>query len=217
MLHLPVSQSCNIDPHSSHYKAVVDIGDEHHRQFSQTQSNKVNSHHHKTAVCPERHIIPNDTTKWTMFVDRNRRGGERKSLSYIFLIPSFSMWPFFVWVWLCGVMINTARHGKRLTVTMEGVVLVYRTTDWPAAASQAHLAGPWEPAAGIREGKKEGYLIILICGITQKRLAMGKQINLATLLNQARCKVLNGVRRGSHEKALECVQGTFELCVRLKK
>lgn len=114
-------------------------------------------------------------------------------------------------------MINTARHGKRLTVTMEGVVLVERTTDWTASASQAHLVAPWEPAAGIQEEKKNGYLIIIICGITQKLLAMCKQINLATLLNRARSNVLNWVWKGSHEKALECAQGTFELCLRLKK
>lgn len=45
-----------------------------------------------------------------------------------------------------------------------------------------HLAGPWEPAAGMQEEGKKGYLIIIIRGITQKRLAIGKQINLVTLL-----------------------------------
>lgn len=51
---------------------TCDIDDEHCRQFSQTQSNKVFHNTTKTAVCPERHIIPNDTTQRTMFVDRKR-------------------------------------------------------------------------------------------------------------------------------------------------
>lgn len=118
-------------------------------------------------------------------------------------------------------MINTVGHGKRLAVTMEGVVLVPKTTISPVSASKVYLSGPWEQTAGIRGGKNKwrgvDYLIIIICGITQKLLAMGKQINLATLLNQARSKVLNCVGKGSHEKALECIQGTFELCVRLGK
>lgn len=108
-------------------------------------------------------------------------------------------------------MINTVGHGKRLAVTMEGVVLVPKTTISPVSASKVYLSGPWEQTGGV------DYLIIIICGITQKLLAMGKQINLATLLNQARSKVLNCVGKGSHEKALECIQGTFELCVRLGK
>ena len=41
---------------------------------------------------------------------------------------------------------------------MEGVVLVERTTDWTASASQAHLVAPWEPAAGIQEEKKKWLL-----------------------------------------------------------
>lgn len=161
----------------------------------------------------------------------DKKGGERgkrKSLSYIFLIPSISMWPFFfspVWAWLWGVMINTAGHGKRVALTIEGVVFgaqTHRFTcvsfprfTWQGPGSQ-RLAFRRERRGGGGE-KKSGYLIIITCGITQRLLAMGKQIKLVTLLNQARSKVLNWVWKGSHEKALECVQGTFELCVRLKK
>lgn len=47
--------------------------------------------HHKTTVCPERHIISKDTTKSTMFVDRKKRVGGH---SYIFPIPSFSIQTF---------------------------------------------------------------------------------------------------------------------------
>lgn len=50
-------------------------------------------------------------------------------------------------------MINTARHGKILAVTMEGVVLVHKPSVSPVSASQAHLADPWESAAGIQEEK----------------------------------------------------------------
>lgn len=41
---------------------------------------------------------------------------------------------------------------------------------------------------------------------------MGKQINLATLLNQARSKVFNCVCKGSHEKALVCTGDFWALC-----
>lgn len=115
-------------------------------------------------------------------------------------------------------MINIARHGKRVALTMEEVVSGAQNhclTCVSFSSSPARSLG----ASGWHSGKKKktGNLIIIICGITQKLLAMGKQINLATLLNQARRKVLNCVWKGSHEKALECVQGTFELCAGLKK
>lgn len=102
---------------------------------------------------------------------------------------------FCLWVWRCGVMINTTRHGKRVALTIEGVVLVHKPTVSPVSASQAQPgrslgANGWHSRRG---GKKCGYLIIIICRITQKLLAMGKQIKQATLLNQARSKVLNWV------------------------
>lgn len=154
-----------------------------------------------------------------MFVDRKGGGGKKESSHTSSSFLPFQCGLFFVWLY--GVMINTVTYGKRLSVTMERVVLVWTITNWLAPASQAHLAGPWDPAAGIHENekkkKKKGYLIIIICGITQKLLAMCKQINLATLLNQTRRKVFNRVWRVSHENARECVQGTPELCVRLKK
>lgn len=84
---------------------------------------------------------------------------------------------------------------------------------FPSSPGRSLGASGWHSGGG----DKNGYLIIIICGITQKLLAMGKQINLATLLNQARSKVLNWMWKGSHEKAVETVQGTFELCVRSKK
>ena len=53
-------------------------------------------------------------------------------------------------------MINTARHGKRLAATIVGVVFFFlfrdKSTVLPVTASHAHLAGPWEPAAGIQGG-----------------------------------------------------------------
>lgn len=81
-------------------------------------------------MCPERHIILNDTTKRTMSVDKKRgerEGKDRTSHTFSSFLPT--QYGLFVSVWLCGVMINAARHGKRQTVTMEGVVLVERTTD----------------------------------------------------------------------------------------
>lgn len=41
--------------------SASDIGDEHHGPFSQTQSSRVIHVTTKTAVCPDRHVIPNDT------------------------------------------------------------------------------------------------------------------------------------------------------------
>lgn len=55
-------------------------------------------------------------------------------------------------------MINIAEHGKILAVTIEGVVLVPKSSFSPVSVSQAQLAGPWEPAAGIHEGKKKSPL-----------------------------------------------------------
>lgn len=52
-------------------------------------------------------------------------------------------------------MINTVGHGKRLAVTMEGVVLVPKTTISPVSASKVYLSGPWEQTAGIRGGKNK--------------------------------------------------------------
>lgn len=46
--------------------------------------------------------------------------------------PLFSSWP-----GSAGVMINTTTHGKRMTDTMETVVLVGRIADRPVQASQA--------------------------------------------------------------------------------
>lgn len=51
-------------------------------------------------------------------------------------------------------MINKPSHGKILAVTMEGVVLVHKPSVSPVSASQAHLADPWESAAGIQQEKK---------------------------------------------------------------
>lgn len=52
-------------------------------------------------------------------------------------------------------MINTVGHGKRLAVTMEGVVLVPKTTISPVSASKVYLSGPWEQTVGIRGGEKQ--------------------------------------------------------------
>lgn len=96
-------------------------------------------------------------------------------------------------------MINEATHGKIVTFTMEGVVLAWSIADWPAAASHAHLEGPhgiqWLALMEGGEAVGNGYLIIIVRGITQRRLAMCKQINLAARLKQARSKVLNGGRK----------------------
>lgn len=73
-------------------------------------------------------------------------------------------------------MINTARHGKILAITMDWIVLAHKARVSAVSASQAHLADSWESAAGIREEGKNNYLIIIVCGITQKLLATGKQI-----------------------------------------
>lgn len=48
---------------------------------------------------------------------------------------------------LGGVMINTTAHGKRMTDTMEAVVVVGGIANRPAQASQA--------LPGIHEGKKK--------------------------------------------------------------
>lgn len=206
ILHLPVSQSSNIDPHSLSYmwhwrwtSQTVLTDSKQKKHFSSPQKTQFAQKDTLSPMIPHRGQC--------LLTEKGEEEGERKKEpchTFSSFLPPFSMWPFFVW--LCGVMINTATHGKRLTVTMEGVVLVSRITSWPASASQAHLAGPWDPAAGIHKEKKNGYLIIIICGITQKLLAMCKQINPATLLNRARSKVLNWVWKVSHEKAFECVQ-----------
>lgn len=155
-LYLPVSQSYN-DPASIHILHPASCG-WHWRWVSQTVltdlKQQSNSHRHKTAVCPERHIIPKDTTKSTMFVDRKRGGGgkDRTRLTFSsFLLFQCGLFCLRVATW---VMINTVRHGKILAVTMEGVVLVHKPSVSPVSASQAHLAVPWESAAGIQEIKK---------------------------------------------------------------
>lgn len=127
---------------------MVDIGDGHHREFSHTPSSK--EIHITTSVLSERHIIPDDATKSTMFIDGKGGGKERRKKELLIHFPHSSLLNVAFFVWLCGVMINTVRHGKRLVITMEGVVLVS-----PVSASQVHLAGPWEPAAGIWAGKKK--------------------------------------------------------------
>lgn len=81
-------------------------------------------------------------------------------------------------------MINPAAHGKIGTFTMEGVVLAseYRRATclgFPCSPARS----PWEPVAAVHgqikhEGKKKPcYLIIIVRGITQRALAMCKQIN----------------------------------------
>lgn len=133
-----------------------------------------------------------------MFVDEEvgaKVGGEP-----LMHVPHSSRWNetfLFVSVWLCEVMINTARHGKRLAVTMEGVVLV-------CIATVLGTKG-WCP----KKGGGDFYLIIIIARIIQELLASGKQIKPTTRSNQEHSKVLNSLWKGSHEKAPEWVQGDF--------
>lgn len=133
MLHLPVSQSITIDPHSSPDTLWLTLD--------------ITERSHKTTACSKRHMIPNDTTKGTKFVDKKKGdAGDRKSLSYIFLILSFSMWPFLS-VCLCGVMINTAGHGKRLSYNGGGCFGVrdHRLTclSFPSSPGESLGASGW--------------------------------------------------------------------------
>lgn len=81
-----------------------------------------------------------------MFVDKE--GGESGPLVH-FPHSLLQNVTFLVSVWLSGVMINTARHGKIPAFTMEGVVLVCKASVSPVFASQVHLADLWEPKASI--------------------------------------------------------------------
>lgn len=147
---------CHKDITSIHILRPASLG-WHWRWTSQTvltdSKQQSNSHRH------ERNIIPKDITKSTMFVDRKRGGGEGGERDALIHFPhSFLLNVAFFCLWVClsAVMINTARHGKRVAVTMEGVVslsLSHGPAVSPVTASQAHLAGPWEPAAGVQEGK----------------------------------------------------------------
>lgn len=70
---------------------ACDIDDKQCRPFSQTQSNTVFHNTTKTTVCPERHIIPNDTTQRTMFVDRKwgkQRGKKEPCHPFSSFFPS---------------------------------------------------------------------------------------------------------------------------------
>lgn len=60
--------------------------------------------------------------------------------------PLFSSWP-----GSAGVMINTTTHGKRMTDTMDAVVLVGRIADRPVQASQA-LPGVHKGGLGAGRG-----------------------------------------------------------------
>lgn len=83
-------------------------------------------------------------------------------------------------------MINRVAHGNIGTHTMEGVVLASeynRATCLSFPCSPAR--SPWEPVAAVhgeikQQKKKKSHLIIIVRGITQRALAMRKQINLPT-------------------------------------
>lgn len=110
-----------------------------------TESTQRISHRTRTKKCcltRRRHCSQWFRTKDNVcWQEKGKREQKERSQWYIFLIPASSMWSFF-WVWLCGVMINEATHGKIVTFTMEGVVLAWSIADWPASASHAHLEGP---------------------------------------------------------------------------
>lgn len=121
-----------------------------------------------------------------MLTGKGEREDKERTLSSIFLIPSFNAALFFVFFpqpGSVGVMINTTTHGKRMTNTMEAVVVVGRIADRPAQASQA--------LPGIHEGEKKKWLLNhYINGITEKLPAPRKQIKLATVLRPANREVL---------------------------
>lgn len=166
-----------IDPHSWTPRAVL------------TESKQQSiSHRHKnhSVLGKTRYSQWYHTEDGVCWQKTREREDKERTLSNIFLIPSFNASFFWLsWVWLCEVMINRATHGKKTTVTMEGVVLVGKVANRPACASQAFPVGflviqRWVFA------KKNGYLIIILRGTIQKLPAMCKLIKLASSLHHSR-------------------------------
>lgn len=120
------------DPTSIRATLVTNITDGSHRINAKNSSSHTRTQ--KCCLTRRRHCY-----QW--FRTKDKREQKERSQLYIFLIPASSMWSFFG-VWLCGLMINEATHGKIVTFTMEGVVLAWSIAHWPASASHAHLEGP---------------------------------------------------------------------------